>query len=173
MDHKTEIFKRILIDYQDKIYRLCRSYIRNEEDCMDLYQNILMKIWKNIDSLRDNSAINTWIFRISVNASIDYLRRLNRDIKYSANIELKEANTSDTIMDVEEEYVAKEGTDLLYNAIGKLTFLEQTIVSLFLEDLKYMEIATILGISEKNVGVKLSRIKKKLSRIINTDKNAS
>ena len=171
MDQKTEIFKKIVLDYQDKIYRLCRSYVRNEDDSKDLYQNILIKIWKSLDTLEDASAINTWIFRISVNTSIDHIRQINREMHYSADIEARELTTSDKTMNIEEEYVVNEEIDLLNRAIGKLTFLEQTLVSLYLEDLKHSEIAAILGISEKNVGVKLFRIKKKLAGILDNNKN--
>jgi RNA polymerase sigma-70 factor (ECF subfamily) len=168
MDQKTEIFKRILPAYQDKIYRLCYSYVGNSEDCKDLYQNILVKIWRNIDSLKDDTAISTWIYRISVNASIDYVRKISFERQYSSDKEIKESDVPETTIDVEGEFLKNEGIHLLYRAIKKLTFLEQTLVSLYLEDVKYKEIANILGISEKNVGVKLTRIKKKLSNILNS-----
>ena len=159
---KEEIFKRILFDYQDKIYRLCWSYVQNEDDRKDLFQNILLKIWKNLDSFKDDSSISTWIFRLSVNTSIDYMRQNKKMKRLSTQINLSKLNLIDKSNDIEKNLLLSENLKLLYQCINQLSFIDRTLIYFYLEDLKYREIAEIIGISEKNVSVKLVRIKKLL-----------
>jgi len=164
MKKKEEIFKRILLDYQDKIYRLCWSYVQDDADRKDLFQNILLKIWNSLDSFKDKSSVSTWIFRISVNTSIDFVRK-NNSVKHSSpEIDISNLNIIDSSSDVEKNYLISENIELLYKCINRLSFIDRTLVYFYLEDLKYREIAEILGISEKNVSVKLHRIKKLLQQ---------
>lgn len=166
MKNKEKTFEQILIDYQDKIYRLCWSYIRNEEDRKDLLQNIFMKIWKNLESFNEESSLSTWIYRLSVNTSIDYMRQNKRHRYVSASTNISNLPIVDQSNNVEENFVLSENVKRLHECISQLSFIDKTLTNLYLENLKYREIAGIIGISEKNVSVKLHRIKKWLrSRI--------
>jgi len=164
MKSKEKTFERILMDYQDKIYRLCWSYIQNEEDRKDLLQNILIKIWKNLESFNEKSSLSTWIYRLSVNTSIDYMRQSKKHNYLSTNTNISNLNIVDNSNNVEENFVLSENLKLLYKCINQLSFIDKTLTNLYLENLKYREIAEIIGISEKNVSVKLYRIKKLLRK---------
>lgn len=164
MKSKEKTFERILVDYQDKIYRLCWSYIQNEDDRKDLLQNILIKIWKNLESFNEKSSLSTWIYRLSVNTSIDYMRQSKKHNYLSTNTNISNLNVVDNSNNVEENFVLSENLKLLHKCINQLSFIDKTLTNLYLENLKYREIAEIIGISEKNVSVKLYRIKKLLRK---------
>jgi RNA polymerase sigma-70 factor (ECF subfamily) len=130
----------------------------------DLFQNILIRIWKGLNSFENRSSVSTWVYRISVNAGIDFLRKEDinhKDIKISNEIEV-----TDKSLNLEENLILSEKTKFVYKCINKLTFIDKTIITLYLEDLSYKEIAEVVGISEKYVSVKLTRIKKKLNECL-------
>lgn len=162
MENKETIFKKILSDYQDRIYRLCWSYVQNEDDRKDLYQNILLKIWKNLNSFKSQSSLSTWIFRLSVNTSIDYIRKRKKSNRFSSPLDITNLDIIDKSNDIEINIIMSENLQLLNKCLKRLSFLDRILVYFYLEDLKYREIADILGISEKNVSVKLVRVKKLL-----------
>jgi len=164
MTSKEEKFRQIVIDYQDKIYRLCWSYVQNEDDRKDLLQNILIRIWKSLDSFKDKSSLSTWIFRLTINTSIDFIRRNKKNNRLSTQTDISDLNIVDHSNDVEKSLIISENIVLLHKFINQLSFVDKTLVYFYLEDLKYKEIADILGISEKNVSVKLYRIKKILKK---------
>ena len=164
MSNKETIFEQIISEYQHKIYRLCWSYVQNEDDRNDLFQTILLKIWNNLDSFKDNSSLGTWIFRLSVNTSIDYIRKNKNLAHMSTHVDISNLSIIDTSNDVEKNLLLSENLKLLYRCINQLSVIDRTLIYFYLEDLKYREIADILGISEKNVSVKLHRIKKILKQ---------
>ena len=162
MKDKKDFFRSIVSEHQDRIYRLCWSYAQNREDRKDLFQAILIKIWNGLSSLQNRSTVSTWIFRLSVNTSIDYLRRNKKHKTISTDMDIADANVIDRTNDIEGNLILSENIKILHKFIGQLSFIDRTLIYLYLEDLKYREIAEILGISEKNVGIKLHRIKKLL-----------
>ena len=108
--------------------------------------------------------MSTWIYRLSVNASIDYLRQNKKYVRLAPQTDISNINIIDTSNDVEKNVLQSENIELLNKCINLLSFVDKTLVYFYLEDLKYKEIAEILGITEKNVSVKLVRIKKILKK---------
>ena len=166
MAEKEEIFNELLRDYQDKIYRLCCYYVKNEEDRKDLLNDIYYRIWRNLYSFKHRSSISTWIFRISVNSCIDFIRKETKRKHVMANVEINEETAIDKSENIEKDFIASERIQMLYSCIDRLSLLDKTLISLYLEELSYKEIAEIVGITEKNVGVKLFRIKKSLNEFL-------
>jgi RNA polymerase sigma-70 factor (ECF subfamily) len=166
MKDKEKLFQTIIADYQHMIYRLCCSYIANDQIRKDLYQNILIRIWRGLDSFQNHSSMGTWVYRIAVNTSLDFLRKEIKNRSRSIQMDLENLAISDKSPNQEEELLASEKTEILYRCINRFSFIDKTIISLYLEDLSYREIAQIVGITEKNVGVKISRIKKKLNQCL-------
>jgi len=164
MKDKEDFFRRILSDHQDKIYRLCWSYVQDQEDGKDLYQSILIKIWNGIDSFQDKSSVSTWIYRLAVNTSIDYIRRKKKHRSVDTEVDVLNIHMGDRTTDIEDNLIVSENLEILHKFINQLSFIDQTLIYFYLEDLKYREIAEILGISEKNVSIKLHRIKKVLKQ---------
>jgi RNA polymerase sigma-70 factor (ECF subfamily) len=166
MDTKEKKFQTIIKNYQDMIYRLCCSYVGNDEIRKDLYQNILIRLWKGMDSFENRASINTWIYRISVNTSLDFLRKEIRNKTRTELVDVNNYTIADRSANQEDMLIFSEKTEIIYRCINAFSFVDKTIISLYLEDLSYREIAAIVGITEKNVGVKLTRIKKKLNRCL-------
>jgi RNA polymerase sigma-70 factor (ECF subfamily) len=166
METKEKRFQTIITDYQDMIYRLCCSYVEDIEIRKDLYQNILIRLWKGMDSFQNRSAIGTWVYRVAVNTGLDFLRKELKNKSRSIHVDLENVTIADRSNNQEEEVFISEKTQLMYKCINKFSFIDKTIISLYLEDLSYREIAGIVGITEKNVSVKLSRIKKNLNQCL-------
>jgi len=75
MKNKEQEFKQIYEQSKDKIYRLCLGFMGNKTDADDLFQEVLIKIWKNLKTFRNDSNINTWIYRITTNTALLTLNR--------------------------------------------------------------------------------------------------
>ena len=166
MENKDKKYKQIISENQDMIFRLCCSYVMDTDLRKDLFQNILIRIWKGLNSFKNRSSITTWIYRISVNTSIDFLRKNAKDNQTSKRIDLDNMDLIDQSANLEEDLILSEKTQFMYRCINQLSFIEQTIITLYLEDLSYKEISEIVGISEKNVGVKMTRIKNKINKCL-------
>lgn len=165
MNDKESLFTEILEKYQDRIQRLIWSYVATKMDRDDLFQIISLKIWKGLDSFEYRSSEGTWIYRIAVNACIDFTRKLDRQA-YRLSSEESEGIKVAGETDIEHELISNEQLSILYRIIHTLKPVERTLVTLYLEDLRHSEIAGILGITERHVAVKLSRIRKKMNEKI-------
>ncbi len=148
----AEDFDRLVYEHQGLIWKVCRTYCANEEDQRDLFQDILVKLWKGKETFQHKSKISTWLYRISLNQAIDRSRR-----RRPAAEELRETADAGDRSDHDRYDI-----EALYLAIDKLAPLEKAMILLYLEQLPYRDIAEVIGISEKNVSVKLVRIKEKL-----------
>ena len=151
-------FLKIVDDHQRIIYKVCRMYRDAKEDQEDLFQEIVFQLWKSFPAFRGESKISTWMYRIALNTSIAVFRKKTLPVVFRENIP--------------EEFHPRDADDMhgneekMYEALRKLDTAERAIISLFLEDYSYSEIADITGISENYVGVKLNRIKNKLKTIL-------
>src|SRR5262245_8924526 len=147
---------------RDRILRICRVYSWNPADQDDLYQEILFQIWRGLPALKEKQFADTWLYRVAINTSISFVRK--RASRFDRVVHFEHADLTRTI---ESQQATEESTDdriaSLYSAIYKLDPLEKALVTLFLEDFTYEQIAEATGITANNVGVMLHRAKKKLS----------
>ncbi len=155
-------FLELINENRNRILRVCRVYAWNSADQDDLYQEILFQIWRGLPALREKQFANTWLYRVAINTAISFVRK--RASRSDRVIHFEHADLTRTI---ESRQASEENTQNrmadLYTAIYKLDTLEKALVTLFLEDLSYEQIAEATGISANNVGVMLHRAKKKLS----------
>jgi RNA polymerase sigma-70 factor (ECF subfamily) len=165
MDRETQ-FTTVLEANRDRIYRICCCYIRNEHERQDVFQDVLLQIWKSLDTFANRSAISTWIFRVAVNVCLGHLRIAQRRNRLFSQ-EAADAPDPTTAGVPATDNPRQKESDLshLYECIQRLPDLDKTLVSLFLEDLSSQEIADVMGISDINVRVKLHRIKKNLKQL--------
>lgn len=164
MRTKEVKFKQLFEENKDRVFRICCSYVRSNHNREDLFQDIFSNIWKNIDSFRNESHINTWIYRVSINTAISYCRLQSKNDKRC--MEIKKDILSDDKQKLDQKHVQEEELQKMFRAINKLPVLEKSIVSLVLEGIDHAQIAQICGISEGNVRVKFHRIKKKLKQMM-------
>jgi RNA polymerase sigma-70 factor, ECF subfamily len=152
---QSEIFLDWINKHKGLVFKIVNAYAYNEMDRDDLFQDVALQIWKSIPSFRNQSAATTWIYRVSLNTSIGWLRR-EKKRGYTERIDL-----ADHIL-VEEDNVMDERIAWLYRQIHQLDSIDRSLALLLMEELSYEEMASILGISEANVAVKIHRIKKYL-----------
>ena len=158
------IFLNALEENQEKLFRICSIYSKDREDAKDLFQEVLVHVWRSMASFKGNSTINTWMFRVALNVCLrfktNHTKNQNRFIRLD----------SMTIENYGSEERSEGENEKLINlrkCVKKLNAGDKAIVSLYLEGLVYKEISSILGLSENHVAVKVKRIKSKLLNCIN------
>ena len=152
------VFLKILEEHQGIIYKVCRMYRDTKEDQEDLFQEIALQLWKAYPKFREESKISTWMYRIALNTAIAIFR------KNKINLEFKD--TIPKSISQNHYDASSENEERLFEAIRILNKADRAIIALYLEDYPYKDIAKIIGITENNVGVKISRIKEKLKTIL-------
>lgn len=151
-------FLALMAEHQGIIHKICRLYRDSREDREDLFQEITFQLWKSFPSFKGNSLISTWLYRIALNTAIASYRKEKPTIDYVETLpEFAEESQN-------EELILRQ--ERLLTAIKQLSESEKAIIALYLEDLSYLQIAEILGISENNVGVKINRIKTKIQQLL-------
>ena len=158
-------FLELVNENRNKILRVCRVYAWNSADQDDLYQEILSQIWRGLPGLKEKQFANTWLYRVAINTAISFVRK-----RASSSARVVHFEHADLTRAIESRQTTEENTDdhiaNLYTAIYKLDPLEKALVTLFLEDFTYEQIAEATGINANHVGVMLHRAKKKLSCLI-------
>lgn len=143
------------------IYKVCYIYAKDQDDLNDLFQEVVLNLWKSFPSYRGDSKLTTWVYRIAMNTCITFLRRSNTRLQ---TIPM----TADVASLVADEEGRTGQLQELYRLINRLGKLERALILLWLEDRSYQEMADILGISKANVAVKLLRTKEKLKKMSNS-----
>jgi RNA polymerase sigma-70 factor (ECF subfamily) len=160
MEQKQQ-FVQLIEQNKALIYKFCYMYANEIDTPDDLFQEVVINLWKGFPEFRGDSKIQTWMYRISLNTCITFLRKSDKRPKtQSLTDEQLEYCESDEMVHIRE----------LYTLINKLNAFEKAIILLYLEDRSYDEIAQIVGISKSNVGVRISRIKEKLTEMTNNQK---
>jgi RNA polymerase sigma-70 factor (ECF subfamily) len=157
-------FLQIITENQGIIHKVCSIYCDLEEDRRDLFQEILVQLWKSYPSFRNESKFSTWMYRVALNTAITSFKKDKRQPDKSG-ISYESLQLAEEIYDTQTE----EQIRVLNKAVSQLTGIEKSIILLFLEDKKYEEIAEITGITQNYVRVKMNRIKKKLKLLMNTE----
>jgi RNA polymerase sigma-70 factor (ECF subfamily) len=153
MANSKEDLITLIEEHKKIIYKVCYVYSSGIQTRDDLFQETVINLWKAWPKFRGDCKVQTWIYRITLNTCISFLRKskskpkavpLTRDIESIA----------------QDQDLAK--IQELYRLISRLNGIEKAIVLLYIEEKTYEEIAQIIGISKSNVAVKLFRIKEKL-----------
>ena len=154
MDNKEREFAQIVLENKRRIYTVCYMFSKDADEVSDLFQEILINLWKGLQSYEGDKFISTWVWRVSLNTCINYSKKQKRSIEkvpLDVNINLFE-DMDDDSMQIRQ----------LYDRINKLGYIDRSIILMWLENLSYDEIGSILGITANNVSVKLVRIREKL-----------
>ena len=152
-------FIEILNLHRGLIYKVCNLYCSDPEDRKDLFQEIVLQVWKSLGSFRQQSSLTTWMYRIALNTAITHLRKEKRS-------PMQVSSTSIDIPDVAEDGGKEEMLTELFIAIERLDKIDKSIVLLYLEKKSHEEISEITGLTRSNVAVRFSRIKSKLSNVL-------
>ena len=152
---QKQIFERWVDLHKGLIFKIVRAYALTALDHDDLFQEIIIQVWHSIPSFRQESSVSTWIYRISLNTAIKWVRKERKHYP-SESLDNVQHILQETGLHVDERL------EWLYGEIYKFNEIDRSICLLLLEGFSYKEMANILGITESNVGVKINRIKKQL-----------
>jgi RNA polymerase sigma-70 factor (ECF subfamily) len=159
MKDSEKEFARIIRENKTTIYTVCYMFSKDKDEVEELFQEALIALWRGFESFRGESAIRSWIYRVSLNTCISAERKKRRrtdSVRLDMNINL----FSDTDEDSRQAQMLRE-------RIGKLGVFDRAIILLWLENLSYEEIGAIVGITAKNVSVRLVRIREQLKNMSN------
>ena len=154
----------IIKENQGIIHKVCNIYCDAEEDRNDLFQEIIVQLWKSYPSFRRESKVTTWMYRVGLNTAITYFK-LSKRRPDKSQLTYDNLQLPDDGYDTETE----EQVKVLHKAVAQLSGIEKSIILLFLENKKYEEIAEITGITQNYVRVKMNRIKKKLKVLMDKE----
>ena len=157
MEQLEKEFTQVVHEHKSTIYTVCYMFSQDEDQVADLFQEILVNLWRGFASFRNESNIKTWIYRVSLNTCITAERKHKR-----------RSNTERLNLDINLFSDADDDTRqirLLQKRISRLGHFDRAIVLLWLENMSYEEIGAIVGITAKNVSVRLYRIKEQLKNM--------
>lgn len=149
-------FMAVIEEHRRIIFKVSYLYALDQDDINDLYQDIILNLWKSFPQFKGECNLSTWIYRISLNTSISRIRKKStaKAVPLTEAMLIPTDQQSDLMSDV-------------YGLIARLGELDRALILLWLEDRPYDEIADIMGISKGNVAVKLNRVKNKLKEMSN------
>ena len=152
-------FVRLINEHQAILHKICNIYGHSGEDKKDLFQEMVIQLWKAWPKFRGEAKFSTWMYRIALNTAISSLRKQERSPKLSYPENAPEGLIAENFNPEQEEQLKH-----LYKAIAELPEIERALVMLYLEDKSYEEMEEILGINQNNLRVKMNRIKEKLRK---------
>ena len=152
-----ESFVEIIRQHENIIYKVCSVYASPELPMADLYQEAVCNLWVGFPKFRNECAVSTWIYRVTLNTCVSGIRKNNRQPK------------TDVVANLSELLVAPESMTEsireMYRMINCLQTIEKAIVLLYLEEKSYQEISDITGLTVSNVATKLKRAREKLKQL--------
>jgi len=158
MDTVKTDFERMVQEHKNTIYTVCFMFSNDSDEVNDLFQEVLINLWKGYSSFKMLSGIDTWIWKVSFNTCISSERKKKRHKTVPLSMDI------DLFQDKDED---SKQIRQLYQRIHRLKPLDRAIVLLWLEGISYEEIGAIVGISTKNVSVRLFRIRIELKNMSN------
>ncbi len=160
MSAKEQEFSKLIKDNQGLIIKVSRLYTNSLEDEQDLFQEIVLQLWRSYDSFKGQSKISTWMYRVALNTAITLFRKKTKSPQTD---ELMDFHQKGFLEDDDEK---QQQISLLYKVVKMLPHVERAIVMMYLDDLPYRDISENLGITEVNARVKMNRLKKTLKELM-------
>ena len=147
-DPKTQrkAFERVVREYSEQLYWKVRRIVLSHEDADDVMQNVFLKAWTHLDDYHGDSKLSTWLYRIAVNESIDFVRR--RKPLTTVSVDNQESGVANMLL-ADKYFDGDETQALLQEAIASLPDVQRTVFNLrYYDEMKYSEISQILHTSE-------------------------
>jgi RNA polymerase sigma-70 factor (ECF subfamily) len=145
-------FTELLHQNQGIVHKICNLYFGNRIEKDDYQQELIIQLWKAFPSFSNQSKFSTWMYRVCLNAAIDILRKEKSQTRL-----VKIDHDLTKIPDDKDDDNSNQ--EKLHRAINRLSEIDKAIITMYLDEFSYKEIAEIVGISESNTGVKINRIK--------------
>jgi len=156
----SDFYTTSITPFSGIIIKLCRAYTNTQEDFEDYYQEVCLQIWRSKENFRAESEWSTWVYRITLNVCLTLLKKNKNSSELFASDSLQSEETE------ENHAFADESLNVLYDAIRKLSEIDRAVITLYLDENSYQEIAEIIGTNSNNIGVRVKRIKTRLKKIL-------
>jgi RNA polymerase sigma factor (sigma-70 family) len=155
METKEKEFALMVKENKSTMYTVCYMFSNDSEEVNDLFQEVLVNLWKGFDSFEGRSNRRTWAYRVALNTCISVNRKKKvKTVPLTMDTNFFDANDEDT-----------KQAKMLHDRINRLQPFDKAIVLLWLENISYDEIGAIVGISTQNVASRLFRIKERLKNM--------
>ena len=172
-NNEPESFRKLVLSYQDMIINTCYGFVKNHTDAEDVAQEVFIEVYRSISKFREDAKLSTWLYRIAVNKSIDFLRKQKRKIWLGSiqsvfGSEAKAMVVEDKHQPNPQQILEQnERKIVLQHAIDKLAENQKTAFILHkYEGLSYKEIAKIMDLSLSSVESLMHRSKKNLKKLL-------
>ena len=156
---QKKVFDDWLVRHKGLLFKVVRAHAFNTHDREDLFQEIVLAVWNSIPAFREESALTTWLYRVSLYSAIAWSKKEKKHTKKKQTL-----GSDDSIL-VQLPPVEDARLDWLYEQIAKLDEVDRSLMLLMLDGFSYRQMAETLGISESHVGVKLNRLKLQLKKV--------
>jgi RNA polymerase sigma-70 factor (ECF subfamily) len=155
---QDRIFNEWLAAHRGILFKVVHAYAFEHADRQDLFQEIVIQIWRSVPAFRGESSVPTWMYRVALNTAIAWTRKEDRHQRGKQPIEVVEGLLTVAPSDGRDPRV-----EWLYRQVAQLKDVDRSVALLLLDGFSYKDIAAIVGITESNVGVKINRIKAALA----------
>ena len=160
---RREGFAVLVKQYSEKLYWKVRRIVLSHEDANDVLQNVFIKVWSNLQNFQGKSSLSTWLYRIAVNESLDFLRKQKLADKVSTD---EDDSVASRLMS-DEYFDGDEVQTRLQEAVARLPEVQRTVFSLkYFEEMKYSEISQIINTSEGALKASYQKKKKKITEYL-------
>jgi RNA polymerase sigma factor (sigma-70 family) len=167
-------YGKLIDDFQQKVFATCISFVPNKEDAEDIAQDVFVEVFNAIHKFKGNSKLSTWIYRITTNKCLEFIRKKNTKKRFAF---LQSITGNDIPLDKSSYFTEinhpgiilenKEKSEILFRAINKLPESQRVMFTLSkIDGLSYKEISEITGNSLSSVESVLFRSKKNLQDIL-------
>lgn len=164
-------FRELVETYQAKVRNICFRYVNNIDDADDIAQEVFIQVFESISHFREEAQISTWVYRIAVNKSLDFIRRKNRKKRFAQLTSIFKAGEEEQIIEIpsyntpDKDLDDKERKEVLDLALGKIPENQKTAIVLSkYEGFSNSEIAKIMNLSLSAVEALIHRAKKNLHK---------
>ncbi|MDJ1503096.1 sigma-70 family RNA polymerase sigma factor [Xanthocytophaga agilis] len=159
-DKLQKEFIELISSQQKLIHSICSLYFASTDDRKDVFQEIVLQLWKSYPAFKFQSKASTWIYRIALNTIFSRLRKEKnkpgRQSLSEAVFQIPESETSGLETSIEN----------LYQAINQLSEVDKAVIMLYLDEHSYDEMAHLLKMSRTNVSTRINRIKVRLFKLL-------
>ena len=160
---QRQAFSMVVSQYSEPLYWKIRRIVLNHDDANDVLQNVFLKAWNNLGDFQQTSKISTWLYRIAVNESLDFLRRQKTASMVSADEDIMVGNR----LMADEYFDGDEAQALLQEAISRLPDVQRTVFTLrYYDEMKYSEMSRLLTTSEGALKASYHLAVKKISEYV-------
>jgi len=155
---RDRIFNEWLASHKGILFKVVHAYAFEQADHQDLFQEIAIQVWRSVDAFRGESSVPTWMYRVALNTAIAWTRKEGRHQRGKEPLDGVAG-----LLTTESSEKRDPRVDWLYQQIAQLRDVDRSVALLLLDGFTYKDIASIVGLSESNVGVKINRIKSALA----------